>query len=335
MTVARPLAAALLLAGAPSPPPPAPLRGGEGVSSSTPTPTSTPTPSSSQSPTATPTPTPAPTSTPTPTPAQAPAPAPTSTGTSTADPYAATMAAARAAFAQREDRGLLAEACGRLSLAASLAPKNPEPLLLLARAHAFRAQAWPADAVEAWRASSAAAERALGVLAPGFGERAGRGEPSSSAAAAVERAGAEALYWLGLATLGMGQARGVAALLAVKDESHALLARAAALDEQVDHGGPRRALGTLLATVPSAAGGGAAAARVELERAGALAPDYQLTRVRDAEVLAVLLQDGARFDALLREVLAYDPERTPDIAPENRLAQRLARELQKRRDRLF
>ncbi|HET9594092.1 MAG TPA: TRAP transporter TatT component family protein, partial [Anaeromyxobacteraceae bacterium] len=59
------------------------------------------------------------------------------------------------------------------------------------------------------------------------------------------------------------------------------------------------------------------------------------TRVRDAEVLAVLLQDSGRFDALLREVLAYDPERSPEIAPENRLAQRLARALEKRRDRLF
>jgi hypothetical protein len=87
--------------------------------------------------------------------------------------------------------------------------------------------------------------------------------------------------------------------------------------------------------VPSAAGGGAAAARAELERARAIAPAYQLTRVRDAEVLAVLLQDGARFDALLQEVLASDPERSPEIAPENRLAQRLARDLLKRRDRLF
>jgi hypothetical protein len=245
------------------------------------------------------------------------------------------MAAARAAFARREDKGQLAEACGRLSLAASLAPTNPEPLLLLARAQAFRAQAFPGEAIEAWREAAAAAERALALAAPGFGERVARGEPSASAAASVERAGAESLYWLGFATLGMGQARGVAALLAVKDESQALLARAAALDEAVDHGGPRRALGTLLATVPSAAGGGAAAARAELERARALAPDYQLTRVRDAEVLAVLLQDGARFDGLLRDVLAYDPERAPQIAPENRLAQRLARDLQKRRDRLF
>jgi TRAP transporter TatT component family protein len=250
-------------------------------------------------------------------------------------PYADTMAAARAAFAQREDPAQLAEACARLALAASFAPADREPLLLLARAQAFRAQAWPGQAREAWREAAGAAERALGMAAPAFTQRVAGGEPAWRAAAAVEKSGAEALYWLGLSTLGMGQARGAAALLAVKDEAQALLARAAALDEGVDSGGPRRALGALLATVPSAAGGGARAARAELERALALAPDYQLTRVRDAGVLAVLLQDGARFDALLAEVLSFDVSRAPDLAPENRLAQRLARDLVKRRDRLF
>jgi hypothetical protein len=135
--------------------------------------------------------------------------------------------------------------------------------------------------------------------------------------------------------MGMAQSRGMSAVLAVREAARALMQRAAELDERVDHGGPRRALGAWLATLPSAAGGGAAAARAQLERARALSPVYQLTKVRDAEVLAVLLQDAARFDALLREVLAFDVAAAPEIAPENRLAQRLARALVARRDRLF
>ena len=124
-------------------------------------------------------------------------------------------------------------------------------------------------------------------------------------------------------------------MLSVKDAARALMERAAALDERVDFGGPRRALGAWLAAIPSAAGGGAAAARTQLERALALAPSYQLTRVRDAETLSVLLQDRARFERLLGEVLAFDPARAPEVAPENRLAQRLAKDLLARRDRLF
>jgi hypothetical protein len=57
--------------------------------------------------------------------------------------------------------------------------------------------------------------------------------------------------------------------------------------------------------------------------------------VREAETLAVLLQDRKRFEALLREVIAFDATAAPEIGPENRLAKRLARELMARRDDLF
>jgi hypothetical protein len=60
-----------------------------------------------------------------------------------------------------------------------------------------------------------------------------------------------------------------------------------------------------------------------------------MSRVREAESLAVLLQDRALFDRLLAEVLAFDVGRAPEAAAENALAQRRARELLARRDRLF
>jgi hypothetical protein len=49
----------------------------------------------------------------------------------------------------------------------------------------------------------------------------------------------------------------------------------------------------------------------------------------------VLVQDEARFDALLGEAVALDPSRDPARAPENAIARRRARELLDRRDRLF
>jgi hypothetical protein len=111
--------------------------------------------------------------------------------------------------------------------------------------------------------------------------------------------------------------------------------RAAVLDGAVDCAGTWRALGAWLALVPSAAGGGAAASRAAFGRAKALGPDCQLTPVREAEALAVLLQDRALFDRLLGGVLAFDPARAPQWAPENELAKRAARDLLARRDRLF
>jgi hypothetical protein len=57
--------------------------------------------------------------------------------------------------------------------------------------------------------------------------------------------------------------------------------------------------------------------------------------VLEAETYAVLVQDAGLFDRLLAEVIAFQPARWPERAPENALAQRLARELQARRARLF
>jgi hypothetical protein len=87
--------------------------------------------------------------------------------------------------------------------------------------------------------------------------------------------------------------------------------------------------------LPVAAGGGAAAARAHFDRARALAPDDPLARVAEAETWAVLVQDEARFEALLEEVLALDPARVPARAPELAIAQRRAKELLERKVRLF
>jgi TRAP transporter T-component len=251
------------------------------------------------------------------------------------DTYGAEMRAGEADFAGREDAARLSSAIGHFRAAAEAKPADPAASLALARAYAFQAQAMPDTARDSWREASRAAELALRSSSPAFADAVDRGEDPGRAAAKVERAGAAPLYWLALSTMGMAQARGIVAVLAVKDGARALMERAAALDERVDFAGPRRALGAWLATLPSAAGGGASAARSQFERARALSPEYQLTRVREAEALAVLLQDEKRFEAALGEVLAFDGARAPAIGPENRLAKKLARELLARKERLF
>lgn len=249
--------------------------------------------------------------------------------------YEAALRAGDAAFVGRDDPERLAAALARYREAAALRPGDPSALLAVARAEAFHAQAAPAIARDAWREASRAAEGALRRTSPAFAAAVDRGDEPGRAAAAVGAPGAEPLYWLALATMGMAQARGMAAVLAVKAHAAAMMERVAALDEALDHGGPRRALGAWLATIPSAAGGGAAAARRQFERARALAPDYQLGRVLEAQTLAVLLQDRPRFEALLREALAWDEAAAPAIAAENRLAKRRARELLAQVERLF
>jgi hypothetical protein len=250
-----------------------------------------------------------------------------------ADP-AALVAQGDAGFAEREDPARLAAALEAYGRAAAADPGGPAELRL-ARASAFRALSERAAAREAWSAAARAAERALRRLAPAWGAAVDAGAGAAEAAEKVEPSGAEALYWLALASYSGAQARGFAAVLAVKDAALAMMERAAALDERADFAGPLRALGAWRAGLPGGAGGGAAAARARFDRARELFPAFQLANVAMAETYAVLVQDRKLFDSLLAEARDFDAARSPEMAPENRLAKRLARELLGRRDRLF
>jgi len=250
---------------------------------------------------------------------------------------AAALAEGRAAYAQRVDPARLAAALSDLRRATQARPGEPAAELELARAEAFHALA-AADPVErrtAHDASSRAAERALRSLAPAFAAAVEAGRPLDEAAALVPPGGAELLHWLAVGRMGVAQATGHAAVLAVKDHALALELRAAALDEAVDEGGPLRALGAWTAMLPVAAGGGAAPARAWFDRAARRFPAEPWRRVAEAGSLCVLLQDAGAFDRLLGEVLVLDPASQGARAPEAAQAQRAARALLDKRAALF
>ncbi|HEU4382764.1 MAG TPA: hypothetical protein VFR85_04595, partial [Anaeromyxobacteraceae bacterium] len=136
------------------------------------------------------------------------------------------LARGDAAFAGRDDPARLAQALDAYRRAAAEAPGDPAAELRLARALAFRALSEPA--AEAWPPAARAAERALRRLAPAFAAAADAGKGPAEAASRVEAPGAEALYWLSLATWSSAQQKGVSALLAVKDAALAMMERAAA-----------------------------------------------------------------------------------------------------------
>lgn len=251
--------------------------------------------------------------------------------------FDAALAEGDRAYQDRGDPARLAEALSAYGRATVERPADAGGEVRLARAEAFQAlsEPDPAHAREDWLASARAAERALRALAPAFAKAIDRGDDPAASVAGVDASGAEPLYLLAQGTMRAAQASGYAAVLAVKDPALAMMSRAAELDERVDAAGPHRALGAWRAALPIAAGGGASASRAHFDRARALYPDDLLARVAEAETLAVLLQEAARFDALLAEVNAFDLAADPQRAPENRIAKRRAAELAKRRARLF
>jgi hypothetical protein len=252
-----------------------------------------------------------------------------------AEAVQAALAEGDEAWSRRADPAGLRAALTAWRRAAAARPGDPAIELRLARGDGFRALAatLPAEALAAHEASSRAAERALRTASPRFAAAVDEGRPLAEAAALVEPSGAEPLYWLALGRFGVAQGTGPAAVLAVKDHVLSLMARAAALDERLEAGGPLRALGAWSAMLPAAAGGGVEAARARFERAAQLFPDEPWRRVDEARTLSVLLQDQAGFERLLGEVLA-----APDAAergPEQAVARRRAREWLDKRARLF
>jgi hypothetical protein len=252
-----------------------------------------------------------------------------------ADPFADALREGEAAWARRGDPARLAAAVESFGRAAALRPGDPAAELPLARAHAFGALAAPDAARRSYLECSRAAERALRRLAPAWARAVDAGETSAAAAPHVGAAGAEPLYWLAACGMGLVRTRGVAAVLSARDELRALMERAAALDPATDAAGPHRELGAWLAALPAAAGGSAAEARRHFDRAQALAPGDPLRAVREAETWAVLVQDRARFLALLDGAIALDPARARERAPEAAVARERARALRARVDRLF
>jgi hypothetical protein len=236
-------------------------------------------------------------------------------------------------YAERHDPTRLEAALAAYRGAAAQRPGDPGAELRLARAEAFRGLSAAAEERDAWETSARAAERALRTLAPDWAEAIDRGDDPAAAAARVDAGGAEALYLLAQGAMRSAQARGYAAVLAVKDGVLAMMSRAVELDERLDAAGPHRALGAWRAALPVAAGGGAAASRRHFDRARELFPDEPLARVAEAETYAVLVQDEKLFDRLLAEARASGAR--GERAAEDLVARRRAAELEARKARLF
>ena len=116
----------------------------------------------------------------------------------------------------------------------------------------------------------------------------------------------------------------------------ALSQRALELDETFDRGAIHSLLITLEMARPGSAERAAASARHHFARAEALSAGTDATPyVALAEAVCVPQQRRDEFDQLLRKALAIDPANNPENRMANLIAQRKARWLRARAERLF
>jgi hypothetical protein len=143
------------------------------------------------------------------------------------------------------------------------------------------------------------------------------------------------IYWRSSALGRWARRDGFATVLAYKDEIRASMTRCLELDREYFFGGPDRYFGAFFAVAPSYAGGDLERSRQHFDYSISRFPGYFGTHVLYAVEYAVKTQDRALFTRELQWVIDNDPNMLPDVAPENVVEQRKAREALARADELF
>ncbi len=154
---------------------------------------------------------------------------------------------------------------------------------------------------------------------------------------AASRGDAVMLYWLGTAVAAsIGVDAADQRLTALLPRATAILERAVALEDGLDHGSGHVVLGIIYASRSAAIGGDPARGKAHLERALALTGGkLLLAKVMLARFYAVNTRDRALFERTIREVLMTPPSVWPAQRLSGELAHRKARRYWKYRKRFF
>ena len=260
------------------------------------------------------------------------------------DQLAQEKAAAEAAWAERDSEAKLREAIAHWEKVVELDPKDHAAWAQLTRAIYFLADGHirfhtdekaEDDMLATFEKAVTAAERGLMALSQPFAKKMQDGAKIEEAAKELDKSGVPLLYWRASALGKWAAAKGFATLLSYKDEIKDVMQICLDKDPTYFHSGPDRYFGVFYARAPGFAGGDLNKSREHFTKSLKAEPNYLGTSVLMAEDLAVKSQDKKLFEERLDFVLKADPAAIPDIAPENRVEQKKAKELLTKKDELF
>ncbi len=241
------------------------------------------------------------------------------------------------AWANRGDRAELEKAIAAWEKAVAM-KEDPAALAKLSRAYYFLADGHirrGEEMLKTYEKGTAAGERGLAAASPRFKSEVTSGLTVEQAIKNVSPEALESMYWYASNLGKWSRAKGFATTLGNKDKIRAVMGKCLEIDPKFFHGGPHRYFGAFYSVAPSFAGGDLNKSKEHYEKSLEIAPDYLGTKVLMADTLATKKQDRAMFDKLLDEVLAADPNKIPEIAPEMKVEQEKAKELKAKANDLF
>lgn len=255
------------------------------------------------------------------------------TAATEADP-AALRAEADALWEQRGDTTSARQALAAYQRAFATDPTNIDLGARLARAYylaGYYVEKNPAVQDTLFLRGAEVGERTLATNAA-FRENYSRFKDEKKALALLDARYIQAIYWTG-ANLGRwASTKGMMTRLGNKSRIEAYNRRVRELNDNFFHGATHRFFGALPTKVPF---GNMDESKREFEAGVAKEPNYFGTRTMFAEFYAIKRQDRKIFKEQLEYVINGDSAALPDVEPENRYEQEMARRLLAKIDEYF
>lgn len=247
---------------------------------------------------------------------------------------AALMGEASGHWAKRDDKAELKAAIVAWEKAVAEDPKNAQALTWLSRANYFLADGFMAvegadqkAEFEVYQKGVDYGERALLILDPGFEKQMRAEAKFEDAIKTIGKDAIPAAYWYAVNLGRFASKQGLSQRLFYKDKLRATMERILELDQGFFYGAADRYFGAFFSILPGIAGKDLDRSAKHFEKSLELAPGYLGTKVVKAQFLSVELDDEDMYKSLLDEVIAADADAVPEVAPENRAAQRTAKKM--------
>lgn len=255
----------------------------------------------------------------------------------TKDEATALIKDALASWQGRVEQAKLEDALAKFSKLHAANPDDLDTLVFLTRGYYFLADSHLQDMEEKKKNYEKAAsygEKAMATNAA-FKESVKSGKSVEESLGTLSAKEVPAIYWTAASLGKWAKATGIAAALKYKTRIKAMIETVGKLQPDYFYGAVSRYWGGFYAVAPSFAGGDLNKSQQQFEKSLKVAPEYLGTNVLMADVYYTKKGDKKSFEKVLKEVLASNQDKHPELGPENALEKKKAEKLLKNIDDLF
>ena len=225
--------------------------------------------------------------------------------------------------------------------ALAIAPKDAETRIKLSRAYYFLADGYlrgddekEAEMKATFLKGMKEAEIALALKVPQYRKDFCSEKTFAQSIATADKSAVPAMYWFATNLGKWGLEEGLTTILKYKDDIKAMIDRVETLEPTYFYHAPYRYFGVYWTKIPVFRGD-AAKSKAAFQKSIDGAPQYLATKVLMAERFCTKWKDPKLFVKLLTEVANFDLNSAPELAPENAIEKKKAKELYDDADTYF